>query len=179
MGPSSPSALALWGDESVKAIGNAVGKYIDRSEPKDNMQACARICVEVDLGKGLPEAIKLKVDEWSYIQQLDYEQIPFKCKVCHEYGHFANRCTKVTNLETEDQVGQWETMKKRKQHHRPNLNHPLNIRALPPTAPILPLPNPRALPKTPPSPHPPTLSLFYLLMILNLTSPPLNCPIHP
>eukprot|EP00253_Pinus_taeda_P005656 PITA_05656 len=72
--------LHCWGDESVRAIGNAVGKYIDRSEPKDNMQACTRICVEVDLGRGLPEEIKLKVDDWSHIQQLDYEQIPFKCK---------------------------------------------------------------------------------------------------
>ena len=43
-------------------IGNAIGKFIYRIEPKDNMQACARICVEVDLGKGLPEAIKIKVD---------------------------------------------------------------------------------------------------------------------
>eukprot|EP00253_Pinus_taeda_P028342 PITA_28342 len=72
--------LHCWGDDSVKAIGNAVGKYIYHSEPKDNMQACARICVEVDLGRGLSEAIKLKVDDWSHIQQLDYEQIPFKCK---------------------------------------------------------------------------------------------------
>lgn len=106
--------LHCWGDDSVKAIGNAVGKYIDRSEPKDNMQACARICVEVDLGRGLPEAIKLKVDDWRHIQQLDYEQIPFKCKVCHEYGHFANRCTKIINVESEEQEGQWETVKKKK-----------------------------------------------------------------
>jgi len=54
--------LHCWGDDSVKAIGNAVDKYIDRCEPKDNMHACARICVEVDLEKGLPEAIRIKVD---------------------------------------------------------------------------------------------------------------------
>jgi len=106
--------LHCWGDDSVKEIGNAVGKYIDRSEPKDNMQACARICVEVDLGRGLPEAIKLKVDDWCHIQQLDYEQIPFKCKVCHEYGHFANRCTKIVNVDSGEQDGQWETVKRKK-----------------------------------------------------------------
>jgi len=70
--------LHCWGDVSVKAIGNIVGKYIDRCEPKENMHACAQICVEVDLGKGLLEAIKIKVDQWTHIQQLDYEQIPFK-----------------------------------------------------------------------------------------------------
>lgn len=106
--------LHCWGDESVHAIGNAIRKYIDRSEPRDNMQACARICVEVDLGKGLPEAIKLKVDDWSHIQQLNYEQIPFKCKVCHEYGHFANRCTKLSNVDNNTQKEQWEVVRKRK-----------------------------------------------------------------
>ena len=84
--------LHFWGDELVKAIGKGVGKYIDRCVPKENMHACTRICVEVDLGKRLSEAIKIKVDQWMHIQQLDYEKIPFKCKVCHEYGHFTNRC---------------------------------------------------------------------------------------
>lgn len=106
--------LHCWGDESVHAIGNAVGKYIDRSEPKDNTQACTRIYVKLDLGKGLLEAIKLKVDEWSHIQQLDYKQVPFKCKVCHEYGHFANRCPKLVDAESGDQEGQWETVKTKK-----------------------------------------------------------------
>ena len=78
------------------------------------MQACARICIEVDLGKGLPEAIKLKVDNWTHIQQLDYEQIPFKCKVCHEYNHFANRCSKFIYIENPDLDTQWETIKRKK-----------------------------------------------------------------
>lgn len=54
--------LHCWGDDSIHAIGNPVGKFNDRSEPKNNMQSCARICVEVDLVKGLPEAIKIKDD---------------------------------------------------------------------------------------------------------------------
>jgi len=59
------------------------------------MHACARIYVEVNLGKVLLGEIKIKVDQWNHIQQLDYEQIPFKCKVCHEYRHFANRSSKL------------------------------------------------------------------------------------
>ena len=105
--------LHCWGDDFVRAIGNAVGKFIDRSEPKDNMQACTKICVEVDLGKGIPEVIKIKVDNWTHIQQLNYEKIPFKGKVCHEYGHFANRCSKVIDIENSDLETQWETTKKR------------------------------------------------------------------
>jgi hypothetical protein len=78
-----------WGDEVLRSIGDSLGKFIDRAEPKSGMFSCARICVEVDLEKGLPEAIKLKLDDWIHIQKLDYEQLPFKCKMCHEYGHFA------------------------------------------------------------------------------------------
>jgi hypothetical protein len=53
------------------------------------MQACTQICVEVDLKKGLLEAIQLTLDNWSYIQKVDYEQFPFKCKTWHEYEHFS------------------------------------------------------------------------------------------
>lgn len=76
--------LHCWGDESIKSIGNSFEKYIDRSEPKEDMHACAQICVEVDLGKGIPKEVKIKVDNWTQIQQLDYEQLRFKCKMCHE-----------------------------------------------------------------------------------------------
>eukprot|EP00253_Pinus_taeda_P022174 PITA_22174 len=116
-------SLHCWGDESVKAIGNAVSKFIDRFEPKENMHACARICVEVDLGKGLPEAIKIKVDQWTHIQQVDYEKLPFKCKVCHEYGHFVNRCSKSKTNESEGNIeiseGAWEQVKKKKPNPPP------------------------------------------------------------
>ena len=52
------------------------------------------ICVEVDLETGLPEAINLTVADWSHIQELDYEQLPFKCRHCHGYGHFSSNCKK-------------------------------------------------------------------------------------
>ena len=120
------------------------------------MQACTHICVEVDLGKGLPKAIKLKLDDWSHIQQLYYEQIPFNCKVCHEYGHFANHCPSLANDENDPQEEQWETIKKKKSA---------------PSAKELPESEPPAskivCPPHPPLPHPP-----FLLS-------PLPCPLLP
>ena len=80
--------LHYWNPDSLEAIGNKLGKYIDREETK-NQFSCARICVEVDLEIGLPEAINLTVVDWSYIQELDYEQIPFKYRFGHGYGHFS------------------------------------------------------------------------------------------
>lgn len=50
--PISP--FICGGGEYFKEIGNAFGKYIDWSEPKENMIACAWIFIEVDLEKGMP-----------------------------------------------------------------------------------------------------------------------------
>ena len=77
-----------------------LGKYIDKVESKDQFSR-AWICVEVDLEIGLPEAIKLTVVDWSYIQELDYEQIPFKCTLCRGYSHFAWNCKKKYEEEIE------------------------------------------------------------------------------
>ena len=41
--------LHCWNDEDFRAIGNTLGKYIDKSEPKSPMFSYARICIEVDL----------------------------------------------------------------------------------------------------------------------------------
>jgi hypothetical protein len=57
--------------------------------------------MEFDLKVGLPESIQLKVADWSYIQELDYEQLPFKCRYCHGYGHFARHCKKKAKEEVE------------------------------------------------------------------------------
>jgi hypothetical protein len=104
--------IHCWNTSSLQAIGNGLGRYIDRAEPRDQY-SCARICVEVDLEVGLPEAIKLKVGIWNHIQKLDYEQLPFKCRGCHEYGHFLRNCPKAppTTTEKEGEEG-WQQARK-------------------------------------------------------------------
>ena len=58
------------------------------------MFSYARIYVEIDLEKGLPEKIKLSTDGWTHLQKVDYEETPFKCNFCHEYGYFSKGCAK-------------------------------------------------------------------------------------
>ena len=82
-----------WNTQTLEKIGNALGRYIDKADNK-GQYSCARICVEVDLEAGLPEAVKLKVGDWHHYQKLDYEQLPFKCRQCHEHGHFQRNCPK-------------------------------------------------------------------------------------
>jgi hypothetical protein len=45
--------LHCWNDETLKNIGNTLGRFIDRVEPREGLQDCARLCVEVDLEKGI------------------------------------------------------------------------------------------------------------------------------
>jgi hypothetical protein len=112
--------LHCWNQGSLRSIGNALGKYIDQA-PRKDQYSCARICVEVDLEIGLPEAIQLTVANWSHIQELDYEQLPFKCRFCHEYGHFARYCKKrseeTIDKEKEDQ---WKQAKKTSANRQSN-----------------------------------------------------------
>ena len=57
---------------------------------------------------GFPEAIKLNVADWSHFQELDYEQLLFKCRFCHEYGHFAHNCKKKSDEVVEKAIpNQW------------------------------------------------------------------------
>ena len=104
--------LHCWNSNSLEAIGNTLGKYIDKADQKDQF-SCARICVEVDLDIGLPEAINLIVAEWSHVQELDYEQIPFKCIFCHQYGHFSNNYKKNSEIEiNQEKDAQWTQFQK-------------------------------------------------------------------
>ena len=71
--------------------------------------------MEVDLEKVLSEAINLNMEGWKHLQTVDYEKIPFKCKVCHEYGHLAKYCKKKTQAkEGEITREEWNEANRRK-----------------------------------------------------------------
>jgi hypothetical protein len=69
--------------------------------------------VEVDLEEGLPEAINLTVAGWTHVQELDYEQLPFKCRHCHGHGHFAKHCKKKSEEQVDKNNGEaWTLVQK-------------------------------------------------------------------
>ena len=96
----------------MKAIVKSLDKYIDKVEPKGPLFSYARICVEVELEKGLLEIVSLCMDGWEHSQKVDYEQLSFKCRKCHEYGHFVKKCPKAVreNLEKTHEEG-WQQVK--------------------------------------------------------------------
>ena len=100
----------------MTSIGNSLGWYIDKSEPKYPMFSCAWICVEVDLKKGLPEVVNLIMDSWSHEQKVDYDQLHFKCKKWYGCGHFARDCTRNIVKESEkekEKERHWVTRKRK------------------------------------------------------------------
>lgn len=61
--------------------------------------------------------------DWTHIQELDYEQLPFKCRYCHEYGHFARYCKKKNEESTEREKGeQWKQVNKATNNRQDNKN---------------------------------------------------------
>ena len=46
----------------------------------------------MDVSRVLPEAISLEFRDEEWIQSIDYEKIPFRCRRCHEHGHLLREC---------------------------------------------------------------------------------------
>lgn len=55
----------------------------------------AQILIEVDISKGLTLKICLATPFGTWTQCLDYEDIPFHCRKCHQTGHLATSCSSV------------------------------------------------------------------------------------
>jgi hypothetical protein len=154
-----------WSYESLQKIGNGIGHFIDKADTKVNY-TCARICVEVDLEAGLPEAVKLSVGSWSYYQKVDYEHLPFKCRNCQEHGHFQRNCPKAQTPDKEDIEG-WQKVKRNKAAQKPREKRPEEETGQPSSS--------TPVPQAPPPPPRPNLPLLQpLSRFLPRTTQPLQ-----
>eukprot|EP00253_Pinus_taeda_P017483 PITA_17483 len=74
--------LHFWSEQVLEGIGNSIGKYIkaDLERIDERLYTFARICVEVDLSKGLPDNIRLIYKQQNWLQTLDYENTAFRCR---------------------------------------------------------------------------------------------------
>jgi len=46
----------------------------------------------MDLSGALPDEVILEVFDEEWVQTVDYEHIPFRCRKCHEHGHLFKDC---------------------------------------------------------------------------------------
>ncbi|XP_057866205.1 uncharacterized protein LOC131073721 [Cryptomeria japonica] len=86
--------LHLWFDSLLEAIGNALGDFlmvdIDSSSLLHSTYAC--LLVEMDISKGLPVEILIKTSKGSWVQSLNYERTPFRCRRSFQTGHVVAQC---------------------------------------------------------------------------------------
>ena len=86
----------LWHPSVFQGIGNSLGRYvaIDPLREYQGLYTYGRVCAEVDISKGLPDQINLKIGDFVWTQILDYENTAFRCCHCHQIGHLQNSCDK-------------------------------------------------------------------------------------
>lgn len=86
--------LHLWHDSLLEEGGDALGDFLMVDDESSGIlhSTYARILVEINVSKGLPAEVLLKSSKGSWVQSLDYEGIPFRCRRCFNTGHSAAHC---------------------------------------------------------------------------------------
>jgi len=92
--------LPYWHHQVLEDIGNLLGSYIksDKERQDKGLFTYARICVEIDLSKGLPDRMHLKHESHIWLQRLDYENTAFRCRYCQLTGHLQDSCPLAKKL---------------------------------------------------------------------------------
>lgn len=77
-----------WEEESLKSIGSVLGDFVKVAEETKTVRytsyaSYARICVYMDLKQPLPDTVRLYHQDQDWIQVIDYEHVPFRCRKCH------------------------------------------------------------------------------------------------
>lgn len=87
----------LWHYAVFEGIGNSLGRFLnaDYSRVEQGIYTYARIYVEIDISRGLPDQINLKIGDFHWTQSLDFENTAFPCRNCHLTGHLQNSCPSI------------------------------------------------------------------------------------
>lgn len=97
--------LHLWADSFFDEIGDAIGSFIMVDNDSNGLYhtTFARILVELDVSMGLPAEIAINSSCGNWVQTLDIEGIPFRCRRCFKTSHAAGNC----GLEKKTSMASW------------------------------------------------------------------------
>jgi hypothetical protein len=86
--------LQFWSLEDFKAIENFLGGVLDAdlTFEETKTRKVARILVILNFREELGEEVDLRWGRYTHTQKLDYENAPFRCRRCHQYGHLIMNC---------------------------------------------------------------------------------------
>jgi len=119
--------LEYWDEDSLQDIGNALGESIKIAEETKlrRYTSYACICVYMHLNKALPDMVSLYHDDFEWIQSIDYEHVPFRCRKCHALCHLFCDCSlnvkppTYTFLEKPSSKGFTKVNNRKKNHKKP------------------------------------------------------------
>ncbi|XP_057791024.1 uncharacterized protein LOC131007942 [Salvia miltiorrhiza] len=88
--------VEFWHPEVLTGIGHWLGQplKIDGNSLNDEVAHFARILVEIDLAKTLPENFIIDGGDYSFKIEFCYEYLPLFCTRCKITGHSADKCRK-------------------------------------------------------------------------------------
>eukprot|EP00253_Pinus_taeda_P017393 PITA_17393 len=83
-----------WEESSLQEIGNTLGEFVKVAEDTKlcTYTSYARISVYMDLKQPLPDMVRFLHEDVEWIQLIDYEHVPFRCRKCHNLGHLFRDC---------------------------------------------------------------------------------------
>jgi hypothetical protein len=86
--------LELWMNSGLKVIGEVLGTFITSNVSYKSSNHCfvVQILVALDSQWALHESMELVSGDTSYMQPLDYLNVPFWCSQCHRVGHILVDC---------------------------------------------------------------------------------------
>ena len=120
-----------WDEDILKDIGNGLGEFIRVAEETKMCRytSYARICVFMRLNEALSESVSLSHRDEEWIQPLDYEHVPFRCRECHALGHLFRDCPLNAKANTPDpsealtQDGFTKAPSRRRAYKKPTNGH--------------------------------------------------------
>lgn len=124
--------LQYWCEEAFIRIGNALGTYLDhdRTLVESSDRTVARILVHLDTREGLVGKITLLWGNYTRVQILDYEGVPFRCWQCYKVGHLFKDChlnKKVVDIPIATTVSTRTVLQTNKRTLAPGLSPSVNI----------------------------------------------------
>jgi len=115
-------------EDLLQDIENGLGEFvkIGKEMKLRRYTSYARICVYMHLNIALLDAVSLYHDDFEWIQSIDYEYIPFRCRKCHSLGHlFHDRPSNLNTsnsptLDKPDSDGFIKVTNRKKDHKKPS-----------------------------------------------------------
>ncbi|VFQ89732.1 unnamed protein product [Cuscuta campestris] len=81
--------IHIFDSTALYSIANLIGKPLkaDNATIQLTRPSVARVCVELDLSKELPNSVWIHLGKLSFLQPIHYEDLPAFCTSCRKYGH--------------------------------------------------------------------------------------------